>query len=77
MEKRLVFKTHNVNVDTIYELATILNNRGFILNPKAKGSKVKDTKSIVVDLQEGIFTPYNFFIDRVTDRDSYYIELKD
>ena len=54
---KLVFKTHNIDVGAMYELATILNNRGFILNPRVKVLKMEYTKNIIVDLQEGTFTP--------------------
>ena len=78
MALKLVFKTHNANVNTIYDFATILNNRGFILNPKARGLKMNSTKNIVVDLKEGIYTPYALeyiiFADPVKE---YVIELKD
>lgn len=72
----LVFKTHNANVGAMYELATILNNRGFVLNPKARGFKMKYTRNIIVNLQEGIYTPVGL---AVFDDPSkfYFIELKD
>lgn len=75
---KLVFKTHNASVSTIYNFATILNNRGFILNPKIRGLKMNSTKNIVVDLKEGVYTPYSLehilFADPVK---GYFIELKD
>lgn len=71
----LVFKTHNVDAGAMYELATILNERGFIFNPRAKGLKIKYTKNIIVDLQEGMYTPIS--LEVYDDPSKYYfIELK-
>ena len=74
----LVFKTHNANIDTMYDFATILNKRGFTLNPKTRGVKVNDTKIIVVNLKEKVYTPYTLNHIIFTDfEDVYFIELKD
>ena len=73
---KLVFKTHKIDIDAIYEIANSLTNRGFQINPKSKALKMKYTRNIIVDLQEGIFTPLGL---GVFDDPSkfYFIEIED
>ena len=73
---KLVFKTHKVDVNAMYELAKILNSRGFKINPKAKGLKMKYTRNIIVDLQEGTFTPIGLGVFHDPSK-FYFIEIED
>ena len=74
----IVFKTHNVDVCTLYNFAAILNNRGFSIHPKAKGMKMNSTKIIVVDLQSKVYTPYALeYVIFSEPASGYFIELKD
>ena len=75
---RLVFRTHNIDDITMYRLITVLNRRGFKMNPGAKGLTPKNTQNIVVDLQRKVYTPYSLkYI--VFDKPScgYFIEVED
>lgn len=73
---KLVFKTHKVDVDAMYDIANTLIDRGFILNPRVKGLKMKYTRNIIVDLQEGTFTPFGLGVFNDPSK-FYFIEVED
>ena len=73
---KLVFKTHKVDVDAMYEIANTLIDKGFKINPKVRELKMKYTRNIIVDLQEGTFTPIGLGVFEDPSK-FYFIEVED
>lgn len=76
MALKLVFNVEGVKEYTIYEFASYFYNKGFTLNPKATGLKMKDTRVIIVDLQEKVLTPLCLYVIE-TSKNHIFFNLKD
>ncbi len=77
MALKLVFNVEGVNDSTIYNFVDWFYKKGFTLNPKAKGLKLKDTKIIIVDLQEKIISPLSLFVDKMSSSYIFFILKED